>query len=62
MSLVGVSADPQHIHNPLKLLADNFGPDEFIVIKLDVDSHGFDKSLERSLADHTTDSYCVLLE
>ena len=53
---VGVSADPQHIHNPLKLLTDNFNADDFIVVKLDIDSHGFDKSLERSLADQIFDS------
>ena len=35
---VGVESDPQSTLNPLQMIADNFNKDDFIVVKLDIDT------------------------
>ncbi|KAL3918059.1 MAG: hypothetical protein SGILL_004423, partial [Bacillariaceae sp.] len=35
---VGVSADPESPNNPLKMIKDNFRKDDFVVVKLDIDT------------------------
>jgi hypothetical protein len=35
---VGVEADPKSPNNPLKLILENFNEDDFVVVKLDIDT------------------------
>jgi hypothetical protein len=46
---VGVSADPTSSLNPLKMLLQNFNEDDFIVIKLDIDTSSIEVPLARQL-------------
>ena len=44
---VGVDPDPQHQHNPWNLLLNYFNEDDFVVVKLDIDT----PHIEHDLAD-----------
>mmetsp|Transcript_48621 Transcript_48621/g.146606 ORF Transcript_48621/g.146606 Transcript_48621/m.146606 type:complete len:379 (-) Transcript_48621:86-1222(-) len=46
---VGVESDPQSKLNPLKLLLDNFNEDDFVVVKLDIDTPDIEMPLARQL-------------
>lgn len=46
---VGAEIDPQNKLNPLKMLADNFHKDDFIVLKLDIDTPSIETPLVNQL-------------
>jgi hypothetical protein len=46
---VGVSAELDHKHNPWNILLNNYNEDDFVVIKLDIDSPSIEKSLAYQL-------------
>jgi hypothetical protein len=46
---VGVETDPMGGNNPLKLLKDNFREDDFVIIKLDIDTPSVELALVQQL-------------
>jgi hypothetical protein len=50
---VGVSADPTSSLNPLKMLLENFNEEDFIVVKLDIDTPDIEVPLARQLLNDT---------
>jgi hypothetical protein len=50
---VGVSADPNSSLNPLKMLLENFNEDDFIVVKLDIDTASIEVPLAQQLLHDT---------
>ncbi|KAG7352087.1 hypothetical protein IV203_008135 [Nitzschia inconspicua] len=46
---VGVDSDPTSSNNPLKMIKDNFNEDDFIVVKLDIDTSSIEVPLAYSL-------------
>jgi hypothetical protein len=42
---VGVNASLTSSNNPLKLLMDNFNEDDFVVVKLDIDTHSIEQPM-----------------
>jgi len=46
---VGVQSDPNHMHNPFKMILDNFNEDDLIVVKLDIDTPKLEKELVTQL-------------
>jgi hypothetical protein len=50
---VGVEKDPASSLNPLKMLLDNFNEDDFIVVKLDIDTASIELPLAQQLLNNT---------
>jgi hypothetical protein len=50
---VGVDKDPASSLNPLKMLLDNFNEDDFIVVKLDIDTASIELPLAQQLLNDT---------
>jgi len=46
---VGVDSDPKSENNPFKLLLDNYHEDDLIIVKLDIDSSGIERTLANQL-------------
>merc|ERR1712150_149952 len=46
---VAVDADPSSENNPYRMLLENFGPDDFVVIKLDIDTPDIENPLLEQL-------------
>jgi hypothetical protein len=57
---VGVESDPESKLNPLKLLIDNYNQDDFIVVKLDIDTSAIEVPLVLQLL--TDDRYTHLID
>jgi hypothetical protein len=57
---VGVSADPESSLNPLRMILDNYNQDDFIIIKLDIDTSSIELPLARQLLDD--DRYSNLVD
>ena len=57
---VGVESDPSSLLNPLKMLLDNFRHDDFIVIKLDIDTASIELPLAMQLLED--DRYSMLVD
>jgi hypothetical protein len=51
---VGVDADPTSSLNPFKMLLENFNEDDFIVVKLDIDTASVENPLAQQLLSDTT--------
>jgi hypothetical protein len=50
---VGVDADPTSDLNPFKMLLENFDEDDFIVVKLDIDTASVESPLAQQLLNDT---------
>jgi hypothetical protein len=50
---VGVETDPNSLLNPLKMILENFNEDDFIVIKLDIDTSVIEVPLAKQLLNDT---------
>eukprot|EP00797_Seminavis_robusta_P007323 Sro14_g010540.2 (140) ;mRNA; r:77183-77602 len=46
---VGVNADPTHRHNPWNIILDHYNEDDFIVVKLDIDTPAIERPLAHQL-------------
>ncbi|CAB9511728.1 expressed unknown protein [Seminavis robusta] len=49
---VGVTSDTHSRRNPFKLLVENYKPDDFIIVKLDVDTPELERELAQQLLDN----------
>ena len=49
---VGVTSDPTSYSNPLKMILDTYTPDDFVVVKLDIDAPHIEIPLAKSLLLH----------
>jgi hypothetical protein len=57
---VGVGADPESSLNPLRMILNNFNQDDFIIIKLDIDTSSIELPLAHQLLDD--DRYSNLVD
>lgn len=57
---IGVDSDPQSPNNPLKMILDNYNDDDFVVIKLDIDTASIEVPLALQLLEH--ERYSTLID